>query len=34
MTSGETTCKITISLPKELVAFADERAKALGTSRS
>lgn len=30
----ETLSKITISLPKELIAFADERAKALSTSRS
>ena len=34
MTPHETLCKITISIPRELVAFADERAKALSISRS
>lgn len=34
MAMDETLCKVTISLPRELVAFADERAKALSTSRS
>ena len=34
MTTNEARCKVTITLPKELIAFADERAKALSTSRS
>ncbi len=34
MTIGETMRKITISLPEELVEFADHQAKALNTSRS
>ena len=34
MTTGETMRKITISLPEELVEFADHQAKAFNTSRS
>ena len=34
MTVREPTRKITISLPEELVVFADDRAKELSTSRS
>src|SRR5688500_13367329 len=34
MVTNETMRKITISLPEELVEFADDHAKALNTSRS
>jgi hypothetical protein len=34
MATHENTRKITISLPQELVVFADDHAKALNTSRS
>jgi metal-responsive CopG/Arc/MetJ family transcriptional regulator len=34
MSTTETLCKITITIPRELVAFADAHAEALSTSRS
>ena len=34
MSAGEKTRKITISLPEELVGYADHRARELNTSRS
>ena len=34
MITSKSMCKITISLPDELVVFADERARELSTSRS